>query len=593
VTQDTVRIHQRNSDAEKLIDELLRRFVPQDQLQKIPVHAPDEGIVRRWNKEEDIQALASKGKPSNVRSEVSLADDMIIGTRAGPHPLPARITAENEPHSSKIRSRKRSRIDQDEDIVQPSGDYQYGGTASGSKRRAQRVDTTNNLGGSRLQTIQGPVNLNTSALQNGFMPNINPVHMPPTQNFGGFEQRFYPPQAYGDMTQMLPTVPSLNGMFNRQTAMETMRAIQEMRDMVGLMQSMMPQPATTSSGQKNNRGQHESQLCLDFATKGFCPAGPSCPYSHGNTLTVPLGPGAQDPSVPASASETLQSSSLTLSHPGAKSSRKSQQPRQPVFASRYPGRYAGAYNATIVIQRIPEEHCSKEEVREFCSQFGNVVEVVVHASDRLAIVRFDDMDSAHNVFRSSEPIFNNRFVSVSWYRPDLLPEEQSYEAAVNGTHLQMTKPWDNLKFNMEEALEKIARDQKKFEERKAKIETAKRLDANYEERLRMRAEIRAKGEDLPEDPELLEVLKKKLANLEEQGAEIDRRDSARFNHSGYHYHSYYPRARYSHRGGAFSGVNRLDNRPRSVSLTLADPADPSADQTIEEAQQEILVRKPL
>ena len=567
--------------------------MPKDRLQKIPVHAPDEGIIRRWNKEEDKQALASKGTSSNVRSEVGLAEDMITGTRTGPHPLPARIAADNEPHSSKVRSRKRSRIDQDEDTVQPSGDYQYGGTTSGSKRRAQRVETTNNLGGSRLQNVQGPVNLNTSGLQNGFMPNMNPAHMPPTQNFNGFEQPFYPPQAYGDMNQMLTTAPGLNGMFNRQTAMETLRAIQEMRDMVSFMQSMMPQPATTSSSQKNKRGQNESpQQCPDFATKGFCPAGPSCPYSHGNTLTVPLDSGPRDPSAPVSASEALPSSSLAVSHPGAKNGRKGQQARQAVFVSRYPGRYPGAYNATIVIQRIPEEHCSEEEVREFCSQFGNVVDVVVHASDHLAIVRFDNMDSAHNVFRSPEPIFNNRFVGVSWYRPDLLPEEQSYEAAVNGTHLQMTKPWDNLTFNMEEALEKIAKDQKKFEERRAKIETAKRLEANYEERLRIRAEIRAKGEDLPEDPELLEVLKKKLANLEEQGAEMDRRDSAGYNHSGHHYRSYYPQARHSRRGGAFSGVNRLDNRPRSVSLTLADPADPAADQTIEEAQHEILVRKP-
>jgi hypothetical protein len=414
-------------------------------------------------------------------------------------------------------------------------------------------------------------------MQNGFGSGFDPSNGP-HPNFPGLGQIPYPPPAlnnFGQMAtpqvfpgmvqpttpgfnmfgQMLPIPQDPNAPLDRQTAMNMLQAFEGLQNMVSTMSNAIQRPSNEKTNEQNP---NSARLCPDFASNGFCSVGPSCPYTHGKTVTVPSALGTYDPTAPV-VTQVPQPSSLAASFRQASNSNGwGQRGKYPVWASKIPG----GYNSTLVVMRIPDQNCNEADIRAALGQFGNILEVLVHANDRLALVRFDNMDSVHSVFRSTTPLFNSKLVRLSWYRPDLIPAEQSYDAAVNGKHIPMSKPWDNLTYDPEEFAKKNAEDQKKHEQ----LQLEKKLVQNLEQRLKIRAELRSKGEELPEDPELVEYMKAKAARLEAQVDEIDQQ-----NGTEYHGPSYFsPSPPFVVRNGSFCSVNRLDNRPKSVSLTFND-----------------------
>jgi hypothetical protein len=74
--------------------------------------------------------------------------------------------------------------------------------------------------------------------------------------------------------------------------------------------------------------------------------------------------------------------------------------------------------STIVIENIPEENFSEDQVRAFFSQFGNILEVSMQPYKRLAILKFDSWDAANTAYQSPKVIFDNRFVKVFWFKDD-------------------------------------------------------------------------------------------------------------------------------------------------------------------------------
>lgn len=74
---------------------------------------------------------------------------------------------------------------------------------------------------------------------------------------------------------------------------------------------------------------------------------------------------------------------------------------------------------TIVVEHIPEQYFEDETVRNFFSQYGRVLEVTMKAYKRLAIVKYDTQGAAKRAWESPKAVFDNRFVKVYWYRPDL------------------------------------------------------------------------------------------------------------------------------------------------------------------------------
>ncbi|CAN8103169.1 unnamed protein product [Discula destructiva] len=73
---------------------------------------------------------------------------------------------------------------------------------------------------------------------------------------------------------------------------------------------------------------------------------------------------------------------------------------------------------TVVVESIPEENFEESQVRDFFAQFGNIQEVTMMPYKRLAVVKYDNWNSANAAYKSPQAIFNNRFVKVFWYKDE-------------------------------------------------------------------------------------------------------------------------------------------------------------------------------
>jgi RNA recognition motif-containing protein len=249
-----------------------------------------------------------------------------------------------------------------------------------------------------------------------------------------------------------------------------------------------------------------------------------------------------------------------------------------------------------VVEQIPEENFSEDAVREFFSQFGNIVDVNMQAYKRLAIVKYDDYSAARRAYDSPKVIFDNRFVKVYWYKPDSLPKPPT-RANGNG-HDFSEEPLERQDEDMldpEEIEKRQAEAQKAYEERQKKAQEA---DARFQE-------LEAK---LKENQEQMRSLQEKLANKSKKPGEtgnlIDQLASLQSEAQGlnadYDAFSYRGRGRggYRARGtfpprargfapfrGAYRGrgyaaspfptgrpsVKRLDNRPKRISVSGIEP----------------------
>ncbi|KAL1882823.1 hypothetical protein Daus18300_000461 [Diaporthe australafricana] len=72
----------------------------------------------------------------------------------------------------------------------------------------------------------------------------------------------------------------------------------------------------------------------------------------------------------------------------------------------------------VVVESIPEENFSKDQVRDFFAQFGTIEEITMMEYKRLAIIQFDNWASANAAYKSPKAIFDNRFVKVFWYKDE-------------------------------------------------------------------------------------------------------------------------------------------------------------------------------
>lgn len=291
---------------------------------------------------------------------------------------------------------------------------------------------------------------------------------------------------------------------------------------------------------------------------------------------------------------------------------------------------------TIVVENIPEEKFSEEAVREFFSEFGNVQEITMKAYKHLAIVKYDDWNSANAAYSSPKVIFDNRFVKVYWYSGEgSLPKKPSGIFSNGGTDnangaTAVAKPSTEPQMNLEEFARKQEEIQKAHEEKmkkKAEMEARqKELEKRQEELLRSQAEEKRKlmerlaaktgksGSPIAIDSHgatatdqskssQTDVLKAQLAALEAEAKSlgIDPNQTEEPQHEwaargrgrgAYRGRGpFVPRGRgfdrgrgaFRGRGGApFSGVNpyKLDNRPRKIALTGVDFTEPEKDENL-------------
>ncbi|KAI9875578.1 MAG: hypothetical protein M1830_008324, partial [Pleopsidium flavum] len=139
------------------------------------------------------------------------------------------------------------------------------------------------------------------------------------------------------------------------------------------------------------------ERCRDYDTRGFCTRGSACPYKHGMDHIVV--PGQQDEYDPKNAvmMDIQKTPNGTNGHSSFDNNRGKGRGRgrgdrgglAPNRRGRAEFSHAGPNHdrsiSTIVVEQIPEDKFDEQSVREFFSEFGNILEVTMQAYKRLAI----------------------------------------------------------------------------------------------------------------------------------------------------------------------------------------------------------------
>ncbi|EPE31296.1 RNA-binding, RBD [Glarea lozoyensis ATCC 20868] len=452
---------------------------------------------------------------------------------------------------------------------------------------------------------------------------------------GGFNGR--PPHGNGPSIEqsLLPAIDPNNP----PDPMALMMAIQNMGQSMGFPITA-PLPGQGPPAQKAPR----RGRCRDYEQKGFCARGNTCMYEHGeNSIWVPPGqtPDEYDPS-----NATLMTGveGNGMGSPGAFNNyrgndrgrgRGARGDRGHGNAGRRGGRAEFSSDrpnfdrakTTIVVENIPEESFSEEAVREFFSQFGEIVDVSMRPYKRLSIVKYDSWDAAQAAYGSPKVIFDNRFVKVYWYTtPDALPQPPASATSANGAPKRETnsqgpvpaRDTDEPMIDPEEFARKQEEAQKVHDEKakkKLEMEAArKELEKRQEELNRVRAEetrklkekLEAKAKlngdaGAPTDAKTsqTEALKAQLAKLEAEAASLGLPGLDQpLPDEGYGYRGRGGRGRGYRGRGTFAprgfrggrgrggapfvggGAYKLDNRPKKIAVSGVDFTEMGSDEAL-------------
>ncbi|KAI5862006.1 hypothetical protein GGS23DRAFT_574126 [Durotheca rogersii] len=469
----------------------------------------------------------------------------------------------------------------------------------------------------------------------------NPYQMPSgPSNFGPLPPLPFEPSQHG---QNMPPIDA-------NSILENMQRLQQLGIPIPDVPNL-PKPVYSGFAPPSSR--RRKQRCRDYDTKGYCSRGSNCMFEHGSeSLFVPslgaLGNGEYDPNNAALTMPLLinqpQAQTFQPPNPSPFHGAPPANRREPNKTKRGKGRVAFAANgpvhdktkSTIVVQNIPSENFSEDQVREYFSQFGKIREIAMQASDSLAILKFGSWDAAHAAWSSPKVIFDNRFVKVFWYKDE---DSEASSAPLNGKAKSDAKNGaangnapangNAESFDMDEFIRKQEEAQKIHDERTQKrqeIERQRReleerekelLARRLEEKRKLQAKLVNKGpkdgspsttgaqasEGAGEKPSSqTEALRAQLAALEEEAnvlgidpnaAQEDASWNARGRGRGGRVFRgrYAPRAfrgsyGYRGRGGgvearhAAYAVYSLDNRPKVIVLTGVDFTIPEKDEAL-------------
>jgi RNA-binding protein 26 len=477
---------------------------------------------------------------------------------------------------------------------------------------------------------------------------------------GGFQGRpssaGVPPQGFPNMPGM-PSPPPGMPPIDPNNPMATILAMQAMGFPVPGMPGF-PQASSPDRGPPMQGMPPKKQRCRDYDQKGFCARGNTCMFEHGqDSIYVPPGSNGEEYDPSNSSLMTGQRGAIALS--GVETSSGFPVLAQPPegFQNRGRGGMRGARGGqhnpsrrggraefssdrpnydktktTIVVEQIPEENFSEVEVRGFFSEFGNIVEVSMRPYKRLAIVKYDDYESAKAAYNSPKVIFDNRFVKVYWFvDQESLPQPPSFAGSkpangANGGAQSPNKSESEPQIDIAEFARKQQEVQKAHEEKlkkKQDMEVArKELEKRQEDLLKSQAEEKrklmeriaaksAKSGTLTAGPDggtpapsekatsQTDALRAQLAALEAEakslGIDPDLPDDSWSGRGrgrgrgGYRGRgSFAPRgfrggyrgrggAQYAGRGG---GAYNLDNRPKKIGLSGVDFTDPGKDESL-------------
>ncbi|RMJ24191.1 hypothetical protein PHISP_04947 [Aspergillus sp. HF37] len=410
----------------------------------------------------------------------------------------------------------------------------------------------------------------------------------------------YPPQAPG-----FPMMPAAFPPFNQNDPMGSMMSLQAM----GFPQMPGMPPMPMPPGQQPDQMPKSGERCPFYETQGICYLGAGCPYQHGPEMA-----GAKDDEYDPKTSNIV----MDVQRRGdghmrggdrgrgrGRGDRGGFGPRGRRAEFSAVGPSEDTTITTIVVEQIPEDKFEEGTVRDFFSQYGEIVDITMQPHRKLALITYDTHASAKQAWSSPKVIFDNRFVKVYWYKPKA--EKNGDRPTSDDAHGEVPA------FNREEFEKQQDEAQKMHEEKKKKrqeTEEAKQaLDKQREELLMKQQEEKdkllqrigaadssngnAEGEPEPAADDSAndqtKQLRAKLASLEEEakglGLDPSGADTGSFaprgrgrGFSSYRGRGYAPRGRgydpsyrggYRGRGGfrGRGGVLRLDNRPKRVGVS--------------------------
>ena len=410
-----------------------------------------------------------------------------------------------------------------------------------------------------------------------------------------------------------------------------MAALLAMQQAMGMFQGMPNAGSPTSASPF--AVPRAGKRCRDYDTKGFCAAGASCPYEHGNdTLVVPQLDQEYDPN-------NAFLLNVMPSRVGYVDALQNDRGRG-AGRGRGRGRGRGDSNfrggggrssfsqvghnrdrsiTSIVVEQIPEDKCDEESVREFFAEFGEIEDVTLQQDKKLAIVKYDTNEAARAAYESPKVVFDNRFVKVYWYKPEKMskPSQDSLRspAARKKSHdveMQEDEQSDPVEFarRQEEAQRKHDEAKKQREDAtKQKQDLDAKLKAMEAERQKMAALLAKKTgkaasptteapeQNGGEESEQTRALKAQLAKLEAEakslGIDPDAptngfdRSSPYRGRGGFRGRArgrgYYPNYRGGYAGpseGRGGAVMRLDNRPKTVAVKFAEGSYDTHDEAL-------------
>lgn len=359
------------------------------------------------------------------------------------------------------------------------------------------------------------------------------------------------------------------------------------------------------------------QRCFDYDVKGFCAAGSSCPYDHGNDPVVI--PGFNQQYDPRSAALSKIEPSRTgysnfaqadrgRGRGGSKGRARGTNNfrgggRRSLHSQLGPSRDPA--NTTIVVESIPEEKCNEDSVHEFFSEFGTIDNITAEPEKKLALVKYDSHSAAKAAYESPKVVFDNRFVKVFWYKTDGQPNDspsKSRRAEMKPSpdeEMQDANLIDPVELakKQEEAQRKHDEARKQREEvEKQRLDVDAQLKAKEAERRKIADLIAKKARKAPPsqadtpsqngaiESEQTKGLKAQLAKLEAEAKSLGLNPDETTTGAGmFSSHrgrggfrgrprgrGYYLGYRGGHGIGRGGAVMRLDNRPKTVAVTLTN-----------------------
>jgi hypothetical protein len=281
---------------------------------------------------------------------------------------------------------------------------------------------------------------------------------------------------------------------------------------------------------------------------------------------------------------------------------------------------------SIVVENIPESYFDEENVRQHFSQFGNIAAISMRPYKRLAVVKYDNWNSANAAHRSPQVIFNNRFVKVFWFNEEADKREAKiWEPTANGEGVPNNSDShpaeaQEPEFDMEEFAKKQEDAQRVYVEKKKRREEIARqqeeIHRRQQELVAKQLELRAKLEEKQgttahgavgesANKSTTDALRAQLRKLEAEarilGVDAIKEEEESMDGLVPHFSGFRGRAGVRGRGGRFRGglgfrggygggtfndvheayaAYSLDLRPRRVALSGLDFTDAEKDEKL-------------